>query len=226
MNVSVIIPAYNEIDTIEQVINRIHAVGVVSEIVVVDDGSSDGTRDLLKKLDGQRGIHVVLHEINMGKGAAVRTGIKSANGDVLIIQDADLEYDPNDYPLLLKPIEDGQAEVVYGSRFLAHSNEFLFLSRIANRFLTLATNILYGSSLSDMETCYKAFKHSSVENIIFRSRRFEFEPEFTAKILKRRIRILEVPISYNPRGYSQGKKIDMWDGLESLWTLIKYRFVE
>ena len=227
MNVTVIIPVYNEVNTLETILEKIHRVGVASEILIVDDGSTDGTRDLYENLDGKNHVRVILHKNNMGKGAAVRTGIQSATGDVLIIQDADLEYNPQDYPALLKPIFTNQADVVYGSRFLgSNTADFLFFSKVANRFLTFVTNLLYKNSLSDMETCYKAFRRSVVKDISFKSRRFEFEPEFTAKILKRNISILEVPISYNPRGYSEGKKISMWDGLESLWTLIKYRFVE
>jgi len=227
MNVTVIIPVYNEVKTLKAILEKIHEVGVASEILIVDDGSTDGTRALYNALDGNNNVRVILHKNNMGKGAAVRTGIENAKGDILIIQDADLEYNPQDYPAILEPILTDQADVVYGSRFLgSDTQDFLFLSKIANRFLTFVTNLLYRNSLSDMETCYKAFRRDIVKDITFKSRRFEFEPEFTAKILKRNIHILEVPISYNPRGYSEGKKISVWDGLESLWTLIKYRFVE
>ena len=185
MNVTVIIPVYNEIKTLEAILEKIHEVDVASEILIVDDGSTDGTRDLYKKLDGEKNVRVILHEQNKGKGAAVRTGIQNALGEVLIIQDADLEYNPQDYPALLKPIFQNEADVVYGSRFLgSNTQDFLFLSKIANRFLTFVTNLLYQNSLSDMETCYKAFRRSIVKDITFKSRRFEFEPEFTAKILK------------------------------------------
>ncbi|MCD4673451.1 MAG: glycosyltransferase family 2 protein [Anaerolineaceae bacterium] len=227
MNVSVIMPVYNELDTIHEILQRVENVPVVTEIIIVDDGSTDGTREALKGLDGKGRVKVILHEKNSGKGAAVRTGIKSATGDVIIIQDADLEYDPNDYPLLLQPIEEGRSQVVYGSRFMGDvASEFLFWSKVGNKTLTFITNLLYNQKLTDMETCYKAFKRELMGDIPLRSRRFELEPEITSKFLKRGIRILEVPIHYDPRGFSEGKKIGLRDGLEAIWTLIKYRFTD
>ena len=226
MNYSVIIPVYNEIQTIEEILKRILAVGLVTEIVIVDDGSSDGTREYITKLTDPI-YKVILHDVNQGKGAAVVTGIKNATGDVIIIQDADLEYDPREYPVLLRPIQEGIADVVYGSRFLGGGRRpILFWNMIANKLLTLMTNILYNNILSDMETGYKVFKRDAVKDIPLHSKRFDFEPEFTAKILKRRIRIYEVPIDFNPRDYNQGKKIRASDAFFAGWALIKYRFVD
>jgi glycosyltransferase involved in cell wall biosynthesis len=225
MNVSSIIPVFNEKQTIEEIIRRVKSVNIVSEIVIVDDGSTDGTREILTQYKNDPIVHVFLHEKNKGKGAAVRTGILSATGDVLIIQDADLEYDPRDYPALLKPIEEGIAEVVYGSRFLGGARRpILYWNMVANKILTFITNILYNNILSDMETGYKVFYRETVKDIPLHSHGFEFEPEFTAKILKRNLRIFEVPITFNPREYSQGKKIKAWDGFVAVWTLIRYRF--
>jgi glycosyltransferase involved in cell wall biosynthesis len=193
----------------------------------VDDGSTDGTRALLAELDGKGNVRVVLHEKNQGKGAAVRTGISSATGDVLIIQDADLEYDPREYPNLLKPIQEGVADVVYGSRFLgAPHRAILFWNMVANHLLTFMTNILYNTILTDMETGYKVFKREVVAEMKIHAKRFDFEPEFTAKILKKKVRIYEVPITFNPRDYNEGKKIKMQDAFEAVWTLLKYRFVD
>jgi glycosyltransferase involved in cell wall biosynthesis len=193
----------------------------------VDDGSTDGTRALLAELDGKGNVRVVLHEKNQGKGAAVRTGISSATGDVLIIQDADLEYDPREYPNLLKPILEGVADVVYGSRFLgAPHRAILFWNMVANHLLTFMTNILYNTILTDMETGYKVFKHDVVAEMKIHAKRFDFEPEFTAKILKKKVRIYEVPITFNPRDYNEGKKIKMQDAFEAVWTLLKYRFMD
>lgn len=226
MNISVVIPAYNEIQFIEEIIRRVKAVNIATEIVIVDDGSKDGTREYLTALTDPI-VRVILHEKNQGKGAAVRTGIHSATGDIVIIQDADLEYDPREYPALLKPIEEGIADVVYGSRFLGGARRpILYWNMVANKLLTFITNILYNNILSDMETGYKVFKRDIIAAIPLRSQRFDFEPEFTAKILKRKIRIYEVPIDFNPRDYSQGKKIKMSDAFYAVWALLKYRFVD
>jgi len=227
MNLSVIIPIYNEVKTIHTVLDRVHSTGLATEIILVDDYSSDGTRELLTTLDGNPGIRVILHDKNQGKGAAVRTGIAAATGDILLIQDADLEYDPRDYPTLLRPIEEGLANVVYGSRFLGGPRRVaMFWHMLANKLLTLATNILYNTILSDMETGYKVFRRDVLQGIKLRANRFDFEPEFTAKILKCKEKIYEVPISFNPRDYSEGKKIKMKDAFTAIWALLKYRFVD
>ncbi|MEK6222283.1 MAG: glycosyltransferase family 2 protein [Chloroflexota bacterium] len=226
MKLSVLMPVYNEVDTIEEIVRRVQDVALAHEIIIVDDGSQDGTRDLLKEIEKQPDVRVILHERNQGKGAAVRTGIQAAVGEVMLIQDADLEYDPRDYPILLKPIEEGVADVVYGSRFLgAPHRVILFWNMVANKILTLFTNILYNNILTDMETGYKVFRKEVVEDMVINAKRFDFEPEFTAKLLKKKVRIYEVPISFNPRLYSEGKKIGIMDGVEAVWTLIKYRFI-
>jgi glycosyltransferase involved in cell wall biosynthesis len=194
---------------------------------VVDDGSKDGTREILQNLNGKKNVRIVLHERNQGKGAAVVTGLKATKGDVLLIQDADLEYDPRDYPILLRPIEEGLADVVYGSRFLGGSHRVtMFWHMVANRLLTLMTNILYNTILTDMETGYKVFRREVIEGMTIRAKRFDFEPEFTAKVLKRKHRIFEVAISFNPRDYSDGKKIGLRDAFEAVWTLLKYRVMD
>jgi glycosyltransferase involved in cell wall biosynthesis len=227
MDLTVIIPVYNEIHTITEIVQRVKATNLPAEILIVDDGSNDGTREILAKLDGQDGVRVLFHDHNQGKGAAVRTGIQNARGDVLLIQDADLEYDPRDYPVLLKPLQENIADIVYGSRFLGGARRpILYWNMVANRLLTFVTNILYNNILSDMETGYKVFRRSVVADIPFRSRRFDFEPEFTAKVLKRHLRVFEVPITFNPRDYSQGKKIRAQDAFVAMWTLLKYRFVD
>jgi glycosyltransferase involved in cell wall biosynthesis len=227
MNLSVIIPIFNEVKTIQTILDRVLATGRTSEIILVDDGSLDGTRDLLATWNGRQGIRVILHELNQGKGAAVRTGIAAATGDVILIQDADLEYDPRDYPVLLKPIEEGLADVVYGSRFLGGPRRaVMFWHMIANKMLTFATNLLYNTILSDMETGYKVFRREVLQGIVLRANRFDFEPEFTAKILKHHAGIYEVPISFNPRSYADGKKIKMKDAFIAIWALLKYRFID
>ncbi len=227
MKITVIIPVYNENRTIQEIIRRVQETGIVDEILVIDDGSSDGTCEILRGMNAQGVIRAIFHEKNAGKGAAVHTGIQNASGDVIIIQDADLEYDPNEYPNLLKPIQKDIADVVYGSRFLgAARRPILYWNMVANKILTLVTNILYNNILSDMETGYKVFKREMVKDIPLHARRFDFEPEFTAKILKRKYRLYEVPIAFNPRDYSEGKKIKGWDAFTALWTLVKYRFVD
>ena len=227
MKVSVIMPVYNEENTLEEIIRRVKKTGIPDQIVIVDDGSEDGTRELLRDMEGDEVVKIVFHEQNQGKGAAVVTGFDHATGDVFIIQDADLEYDPREYHKLLQPIEEGLADVVYGSRFLgAPRRVAMFWHMIANKLLTLMTNILYDTILTDMETGYKVFKREVVEDMTIHAKRFDFEPEFTAKILKRDERIYEVPISFNPRDYDEGKKIGLKDAFEAIWTLLKYRFVD
>ncbi len=227
MKLSVVIPVYNEAANIQEILKRVKATKLAWEIVVVDDGSQDGTRDLLKGLDGKGNVRVILHEKNLGKGAAVRTGIQAARGEIILIQDADLEYSPHDYPALLQPIKDGIADVVYGSRFLGGPRRVvMFWHMLANKMLTLMTNVLYDTILSDMETGYKVFRSEVVQGIRLRGTRFDFEPEITAKLLKHHYRIYEVPISFNPRDYSQGKKIQLHDAFSAVWTLLKYRFMD
>jgi len=227
MKLSVIIPIYNEVESIEEILKRVQETERAWEILLVDDGSIDGTRDLLKEMDGKGSVRVILKEKNEGKGSAVTIGIREAKGEVLLIQDADLEYDPRDYPTILKPIEEGIADVVYGSRFLGGPRRVvMFWHMVANYLLTFMTNILYNTILSDMETGYKVFRKEVVEGMTIHAKRFDFEPEFTAKILKRKYRIFEVPITFNPRDYSEGKKIKLKDAFEAVWTLLKYRFVD
>lgn len=227
MNLSVVIPVYNEADNIREILKRVEAQKLASEIIVVDDGSTDGTRKILAELDGNQTVRVILHEHNKGKGAAVVTGFQAARGEILLIQDADLEYDPRDYPQILKPIEEGIADVVYGSRFLGGPRRVaMFWHMIANKMLTTMTNVLYNTILTDMETGYKVFRRGVIDGMTIHSRRFDFEPEFTAKVLKRHYRIFEVPITFNPRDYSQGKKIKLKDAFAAVWTLIKYRFID
>jgi len=227
MKLSIIVPVYDERNTIQEILRRVRAVDIgeiAKEIIVVDDGSTDGTPDILK-LEEDSTTRVLSHDFNQGKGAAVRTALPHVTGDYVIIQDGDLEYDPDDYRLMLAPILKKKAEVVYGSRFTGEHRDMLFWHMQGNKFLSLVTNILYNTTLSDMETCYKLFSRESLEGIRIKSNRFDFEPEITAKILKKKIRIYEVPISYAGREYDEGKKITWKDGVFALWALIKYRFV-
>lgn len=229
MNLSVVIPVYNERETLADIVKAVLATELAYEIILVDDGSTDGTRNLypqLKELD--ESIRVILHQKNLGKGGALQTGFQAAKGDVIIIQDADLEYDPRDYPAMIRPIKEGKAAVVYGSRFRGGpSKTMFFMNMVGNKFLTLVANILYNTILTDIETCYKAFRADVIKSIPIRSRGFDFEPEITAKVLKRGHRIYEVPISYNGREYEEGKKIRPWrDGPIALWCLVKYKFVD
>jgi len=226
---SVVVPVFNENSTIEEIIRRIDNTKLVKQIVIVDDGSTDGTRDKLQKIKsaGRSDLVIEFHAVNQGKGAAVRTGIGLTTGDLILIQDADLEYDPRDYPTILFPVLDGRADVVYGSRFLGGPHRVLFFWHyIVNRGLTFLSNLFTNLNLTDMEVGYKLFKREVLKDIKIRSQRFNFEPEITAKIAKKRIRIYEVPISYAGRTYEEGKKIGVKDGFEALWTIIKYRFVD
>jgi glycosyltransferase involved in cell wall biosynthesis len=229
MRLSIVMPVYNEHDTLREILGQVRAVelpGVEKEILVVDDGSTDGSREVLAEEARGGDLRVFHHEQNRGKGAAVRTAIEQATGDLILIQDGDLEYDPRDYPRLIQPIAEGRVTVVYGSRFLGPRKAMLFWHMLGNKLLTLTTNILYNTILSDMETCYKCFRADVIKGIPLRSRRFEFEPEVTAKVLKRGHRIFEVPISYYGREYYEGKKIGWRDAPIAFWTLIKYRFVD
>ena len=221
---SVVIPVYNEKRSLLEIIQRVQSVPIEKEIILVDDFSTDGTRDLLHDLEKK--FKVLYHEKNKGKGAALRTGFQHATGEFVIVQDADLEYDPNDYPKLLQPIVDGKADVVYGSRFSGHRTNMTSLHTLGNLFLTGITNLFYRTSITDMETCYKVFRRETIQGVRIESNRFNFEPEVTAKLLKRGLRIVEVPISYSGRSFSEGKKITWRDGFSAVWTLIKYRFTD
>jgi glycosyltransferase involved in cell wall biosynthesis len=250
VKLSVLIPCYNETETIREIVDRVRAVQVIvrirdgrhggaalpdgtvelvleKELVIVDDGSVDGTRELLPELDLYPDVFVYYHERNMGKGAAVRTAIEKSTGDILVVQDADLEYDPRDYPSLVQPILEGRAQVVYGSRFLGGPRKAMFFSHmLGNKALTLFTNVLFDTILSDMETCYKVFSRKVAEQLHLKSAGWGFDPEITAKILKRGYRIYEVPISYTGREYDEGKKINWRDGFTVMWTLLRYRLTE
>ena len=227
MSLSVVMPVYNEEKTIREITRRVLAMEMVTELLIVDDGSTDGTRAILAELDALDRVRVILKKKNEGKGSAVVRGFREAAGRLIVIQDADLEYDPRHYPVLLKPIEENLADVVYGSRFLGEARRpILFWNMVANKILTLITNVLYNNILTDMETGYKLFRREVLEGMTIHARRFDFEPEITAKLLKRKVRLFEVPIAFNPRDYSEGKKIGFWDGVEAVWTLVKYRFVD
>ena len=225
LKLSVVIPIYNERETLETLIAKVNAVDYDKEIILIDDFSTDGTREILNKYENKEGFKVLYHNHNQGKGAALRTGFSSVNGDIIIIQDADLEYNPADYGTLIEPIMEGRADVVYGSRFLGGPHRVLFFwHSIGNMVLTTLSNMLTDVNLTDMETGYKVFTKKVNDTLTFKCNRFGFEPEFTAKVAKNNFRIYEVPISYNGRDYSEGKKITWKDGVAAIWYIFKFRF--
>ena len=223
---SVVMPVFNEAATVEEIIPRVLAVPLRIQLIVVDDASTDGTRETLTRLQQEHGFTLLLQSRNLGKGAALRRGFEDVRGDLVVIQDADLEYSPEEFPSLIELICEGRADVVYGSRFLGRHRVFLFSHYLGNRLLTLVTNILYNTMLSDMETCYKVMRTEVLRSMTLRSNGFGIEPEMTAKVFKRGYRVYEVPITYDGRGYDEGKKIGWRDGLVALWVLLRYRFSE
>jgi glycosyltransferase involved in cell wall biosynthesis len=225
LKLSIVIPIYNERETLETLIAKVNSVDYDKEILLIDDFSSDGTREVLKRYENKENFQVLYHDHNQGKGAALRTGFSNVNGDIIIIQDADLEYNPADYGTLIEPILDGRADVVYGSRFLGGPHRvLLFWHSIGNMVLTTFSNMLTNINLTDMETGYKVFTKRVNDTLTFKCDRFGFEPEFTAKVAKNNFRIYEVPISYNGRDYSEGKKITWKDGVAAIWYIIKFKF--
>ena len=225
LKLSIVIPIYNERETLETLIAKVNSVDYDKEILLIDDFSSDGTREVLKRYENKENFQVLYHDHNQGKGAALRTGFSNVNGDIIIIQDADLEYNPADYGTLIEPILDGRADVVYGSRFLGGPHRvLLFWHSIGNMVLTTFSNMLTNINLTDMETGYKVFTKKVSDTLTFKCDRFGFEPEFTAKVAKNNFRIYEVPISYNGRDYSEGKKITWKDGVAAIWYIIKFKF--
>ncbi|MBI5116738.1 glycosyltransferase family 2 protein [Candidatus Poribacteria bacterium] len=226
MKLSVVMPVFNEAQTIDLILDRVASIDMDKEVIIVDDFSNDGTREILKKKYADR-YKLLYHERNMGKGAALATGFRHVTGEVVVIQDADLEYDPSEYQRLVAPIERGEADVVYGSRFLGGPHRVLFFWHfVGNRMLTLFSNALNNINLSDMETCYKAFRADILKDLKFSSKRFGFEPEFTAKVARKRLRIYEVPISYYGRTYEEGKKITWRDGIVAVYCILRYRFFD
>jgi glycosyltransferase involved in cell wall biosynthesis len=223
---SVVMPVFNERNTIEEIIQRVLAVRMRTELIVVDDSSTDGTTEILERLQKERGFVLLKQPRNRGKGAALRRGFAAVTGDLVIIQDADLEYSPEEYPLLTELICTGRADVVFGSRFLGRHRVFLLTHYLGNRTLTFIANLLYNTMLTDMETCYKVMRTDVLRSMELKSDGFGIEPEITAKVFKRRYRVYEVPISYDGRGYEEGKKITWRDGIVALWVLVKYRFTE
>src|SRR3990170_2460276 len=226
MKISVVMPVYNEFKTIREIIARVRAVEMDKEIICIDDASTDGSTRILQEEAAAGNIRALFHDKNMGKGAAVRTGLQAITGDIVIIQDADLEYDPEDYYALVRPILRGKAQVVYGSRFLGEHKAMYFWHAVGNNLLTLVTNVLYDSTLTDMETCYKVFPREIARKINLKANRWGFDPEITAKIMRMGHRVYEVPVSYTGREFSEGKKISWREALPILYTLVKYRFVK
>ena len=224
MRLSVVIPVYNEADTIDEIVRRVRSAPLEKEVIVVDDGSSDGTQDKLREFEGEADVRVLYHETNQGKGAALRTGIAAATREIIIIQDADLEYDPQEYPRLVQPIMDGKADVVYGSRFTGGDSHrvLYFWHYMGNKLLTFLSNCMTNLNLTDMETCYKVFRREIIQSITIEEDRFGFEPEITAKVSRLHCRIYEVGISYSGRTYEEGKKINWRDGLRAIWCILKY----
>jgi glycosyltransferase involved in cell wall biosynthesis len=223
---SVVMPVFNEKATVEEIVARVLAVPVRIELIAVDDASTDGSHELLERLSREKGFRLLRQDRNQGKGAAVRRGIEAATGDVIVVQDADLEYSPEEYPDLLDLITKGKADAVFGSRFIGRHRCFLFTHYLANLFLNLVTNVLYNTTMTDMETCFKAVRADVLKDLDLKSDRFGIEPEITAKLFKRGARVYEVPITYEGRDYSEGKKITWRDGFPALWTLLKYRFTD
>jgi glycosyltransferase involved in cell wall biosynthesis len=223
---TVVMPVFNEKATVEEIVGRVLAVPVRIELIAVDDASTDGSQEILDRLSREKGFRLLRQDRNQGKGAAVRRGIEAATGDVIVVQDADLEYSPEEYPDLLDLIRRGKADAVFGSRFIGRHRCFLFTHYLANLFLNLVTNVLYNTTMTDMETCFKAVRADVLKELDLKSDRFGIEPEITAKLFKRGARVYEVPITYEGRDYSEGKKITWRDGFPALWTLLKYRFID
>jgi dolichol-phosphate mannosyltransferase len=227
VKLSVIIPAYNEQGTVRQIIDKVKALPIEKDIIVIDDGSTDGTTGVLKALPAEKNLTVLFHERNRGKGAAIRTGIPHATGDIVVIQDADLELDPNEIPSLIAPIQANTADVVFGARFLKNPPKIRFISKVANFAVTATANILYGGHITDEAAGYKVFRSDVLRALNLKCERFEFCPEVTAKVLKKGYRLVEVPVSFiNPRSKEGGKKIGWKDGVQAIWTLFKYRFID
>jgi len=227
MKLSIVMPVYNEKNTLREILDQVRATPFDKEIVIVDDFSTDGTRDILRDLEGEPDLRIIYHPRNMGKGAALRTGFSHVDGDIVIIQDADLEYDPGEYGRLIAPILEDKADVVYGSRFMGGPRRVLyFWHTVGNRFLTLFSNMMTNLNLTDMETCYKVFRREIIDRITIKSHRFGVEPELTAKVAKLDARVYEIPITYNGRKYDEGKKIGWKDGISAVYSIIRFKFLD